>query len=265
MARDLLKVNSFDGPILEDVEETIVREEVDLGVIHPNTELVEDLTEPASAFIPPMANKVTVVSGDEVSKLAAKINPGYKEFAEQSHETEIFIRQVKEAEELVRKCEQIKWNIVKRVHQMKELSLVVKNAKAKLERGSWLSHVHVLKDIVIGFDEQVMDLKRVLLKESLRGGVDDSHAVVISGGAGCGKTTLATMLCHDPEIEATNLAKCCRKLPLALIIIGNLLSGTRVDEWRLMLSKLSQGPQAVLLDLEMDKIWQSSLATCLGV
>nr|GEW50900.1 hypothetical protein [Tanacetum cinerariifolium] len=85
---------------------------------------------------------------------------------------------------------------------MQELSLVVKNSKAKLEKGSWLCHVHVLNEIVIGFDEQVMDLKRMLLKESLREGVDDSHVVVISGGAGCGKTALATMLCHDPEIEA---------------------------------------------------------------
>ncbi|GJX73181.1 zinc finger BED domain-containing protein RICESLEEPER 2 [Tanacetum coccineum] len=51
MARDLLTVQastvasesafSISGPILEDVEETIAREEVDLGISPPNTELDE--------------------------------------------------------------------------------------------------------------------------------------------------------------------------------------------------------------------------------
>ncbi|GKD32218.1 hypothetical protein Tco_1242996 [Tanacetum coccineum] len=38
---DMCILHLSEGPILEDVEETIVREEVDLGISPPNTELDE--------------------------------------------------------------------------------------------------------------------------------------------------------------------------------------------------------------------------------
>ncbi|PWA99925.1 NB-ARC domains-containing protein [Artemisia annua] len=307
-------------------------------------------------------NRITPIL-KEIEKLN-KVLGGRKE------ETDNFIRQLNEAEELLKKCEHIRYNVVKRVRQMyklealnksilrffqidvalhgtrdaKEILLVARDVGEKMDRGGWLCHLPMLQDKAFGFEDRVGELKRLLLNDSRSD--DGCSVVVITGGAGYGKTTLATLLCHDAEVQGifgsniyfatiSNspnlkgmirnmlpfnpafqetdfandkkaiarwgsflytlqespvllllddvwslsiimdfrfkirgykilLAKCCRKLPLALIIIGNLLCGARVDEWRLMLNKLSQGPRAVL-DLEMDNIWQSQLATCLGV
>ncbi|PWA99927.1 NB-ARC domains-containing protein [Artemisia annua] len=68
----------------------------------------------------------------------------------------------------------------------------------------------------------------------------------------------------DDEIPVDFIDKYCRKLPLALSVIGRLLNGARVESWELMLRKLAQGPQAVL-DLDMDEVMKSRLAACMGV
>lgn len=49
-------------------------------------------------------------------------------------------------------------------------------------------------EFVVGFDEPLRELKMQILNEG-------EQVVVLSAPGGCGKTTLAKMLCHDEEIE----------------------------------------------------------------
>ncbi|KVI01724.1 Disease resistance protein [Cynara cardunculus var. scolymus] len=51
------------------------------------------------------------------------------------------------------------------------------------------------KDIV-GFDEPLARLKAKVIADN-----DDDSVVVVSAAGGCGKTTLAKMLCNDPQIQ----------------------------------------------------------------
>lgn len=48
---------------------------------------------------------------------------------------------------------------------------------------------------VVGLDQPLKELKEVLLKGEVR-------IKVISAPGGCGKTTLAKMLCNDPHIQS---------------------------------------------------------------
>lgn len=50
-------------------------------------------------------------------------------------------------------------------------------------------------DVVVGLDVPLQELKKMVLKVE-----DDESVLVISAPGGCGKTTLAKMLCHDLEI-----------------------------------------------------------------
>ncbi|GKG58491.1 probable disease resistance protein, partial [Tanacetum coccineum] len=59
--------------------------------------------------------------------------------------------------------------------------------------GGWLSGVPLPDGFVIGFDDQVKELKKMVLKDSV---IADCSVVVVSAGGGCGKTTLVTMLCR---------------------------------------------------------------------
>lgn len=52
-------------------------------------------------------------------------------------------------------------------------------------------------DAVVGLDVPLLELKKMLLKA-----MDDEPVVVISAPGGCGKTTLAKMVCHDQEITS---------------------------------------------------------------
>ncbi|PWA58352.1 Disease resistance protein [Artemisia annua] len=51
-----------------------------------------------------------------------------------------------------------------------------------------------LPEVIVGFDHRLAELKYRLLK-------DDTKVLVISAPGGCGKTTLAKMLCHDKDIK----------------------------------------------------------------
>nr|XP_043615223.1 probable disease resistance protein At5g66900 isoform X2 [Erigeron canadensis] len=70
------------------------------------------------------------------------------------------------------------------------LSLVQKRAGGF----SGSSSVPGVPDVVIGLDFHLQEVKRALLR-------DDNQVLTVSAPGGCGKTTLAKMLCHDNEIK----------------------------------------------------------------
>lgn len=147
-------------------------------------------------------------------------------------ETDSFIDQLKRAEVLVKECKKIKYlnvymkytlsskldeleesllrffQIEVQLHQArdtKEILVAVKDMHKRLDQrssGSWLSGVPLPDGFVIGFDDQVKKLKKMVLKDTA---VDDCSVVVVSAGGGCGKTTLVTKLCHDPQIKGIHL------------------------------------------------------------
>ncbi|KAL7582660.1 hypothetical protein Lser_V15G42565 [Lactuca serriola] len=157
---------------------------------------------------------------DEIEKLIEVLDRPKKE-------KEMFIAQMEGAEALVLKCERIKWNFYKKyTHALKldDLNasllrfcqidlqllntrgildlLVAKNVQMRMMKGDagrWSSRAPLLKDVVIGFDDRVRDLKAMVLKDSAGG--DECSVVVVSAAGGSGKTTLVTMLCHDPAIQ----------------------------------------------------------------
>ncbi|MFS7974028.1 putative powdery mildew resistance protein, RPW8 [Helianthus anomalus] len=51
-----------------------------------------------------------------------------------------------------------------------------------------------LRDFIVGLDAHLQELKRILLN-------DANQVLTVSAPGGCGKTTLAKMLCHDNEIK----------------------------------------------------------------
>ncbi|KAK9067100.1 hypothetical protein SSX86_014425 [Deinandra increscens subsp. villosa] len=51
-----------------------------------------------------------------------------------------------------------------------------------------------LPDFIVGLDVHLQELKHMLLK-------DANQVLIVSAPGGCGKTTLAKMLCHDDEIK----------------------------------------------------------------
>nr|KAJ0188684.1 hypothetical protein LSAT_V11C900466630 [Lactuca sativa] len=161
---------------------------------------------------------------DEIEKLIEVLDRPKKE-------KEMFIAQMEGAEALVLKCERIKWNFYKKyTHALKldDLNasllrfcqidlqllntrgildlLVAKNVQMRMMKGDagrWSSRAPLLKDVVIGFDDRVRDLKAMVLKDSAGG--DECSVVVVSAAGGSGKTTLVTMLCHDPAIQGQKL------------------------------------------------------------
>lgn len=75
-----------------------------------------------------------------------------------------------------------------------KLDLILNRSNILLGGVSSWGSVPGLRDLVIGFDEPLKDLKKMLLK-------DKKTVTLISAPGGCGKTTLAKMLCQDPEIK----------------------------------------------------------------
>ncbi|GKA31772.1 probable disease resistance protein [Tanacetum coccineum] len=179
------------------------------------------------------------------------------------HEKDMFIAQIKGAEAIVRKCERVKWNYYKKykhackldklnvsllrfcqidaqfvmIRDIKETLVVVKDVQQRMEdKGSssgWLSKVPVLDGFVIGFEDRVKELKKMVLKDSV---VDDCSVVVVSAGGGCGKTTLVTKLCGDPEIQGKFKSiyfATISETPNLKMVIQNLLeayhSGQQLD------------------------------------
>ncbi|KAL4558061.1 hypothetical protein LXL04_036257 [Taraxacum kok-saghyz] len=156
---------------------------------------------------------------DEIEKLIEELD-------RPKEEKEKFVAQMKGAEALVLKCEQIKWRFWKKYHHALKLDdlnasllrfcqidlqlmmmrgvmdlLVAKDVQMRMMKGDaarWSSGTPLLKGVVIGFDDRLRDLKAMVLKEASG---DECSVVVVSAAGGSGKTTLATMLCHDSAIQ----------------------------------------------------------------
>ncbi|KAI3777086.1 hypothetical protein L1987_46880 [Smallanthus sonchifolius] len=142
-------------------------------------------------------------------------------------ETKLFIFYLENGKEVVLKCSRIKcWNVYKKfVHANKLIRLdhellrffqveLQDNVSTRLtslsledgvdqvlstvakRAGGFSSSPNVLglPDVIVGLNFHLKELKRVLLKE-------DNQVVTVSAPGGCGKTTLAKMLCHDDEIK----------------------------------------------------------------
>ncbi|KAL8199358.1 hypothetical protein R6Q57_012926 [Mikania cordata] len=146
-------------------------------------------------------------------------------------ETKMFIFYLENGKEVVLKCSRIKcWNVYKKfVHvnklirldnellwffqvefqdklsaRMTGLALVdemdqVMSTITK-RAGGFSSFCNVpgppgLPDLIVGLDFHLKELKRLLLKI-------DNQVMTVSAPGGCGKTTLAKMLCHDDEIKS---------------------------------------------------------------
>ncbi|XP_074344580.1 putative disease resistance protein At5g66900 [Apium graveolens] len=75
-----------------------------------------------------------------------------------------------------------------------KLDLILKYLNINDSGFSFWGSVPGVPDGVIGFDQPLKDLKEMLLK-------DKEIVKVISAPGGCGKTTLAKMLCHDRHIK----------------------------------------------------------------
>uniref|UniRef100_A0A5B7C9B9 RPW8 domain-containing protein n=1 Tax=Davidia involucrata TaxID=16924 RepID=A0A5B7C9B9_DAVIN len=152
-------------------------------------------------------------------------------------ETNTFTDRLKEAEKLVLKCSKIKWwNYCKKSDYAKKLIeleqsllkffqmevqalismhsrkilVVVNELNVKMEQmsssrrnGGQVSEPRLflgscgvpgVSDLIVGLDVPLKELKLQLLKDGV-------SVVVLSAPGGCGKTTLAKLLCHDNEIK----------------------------------------------------------------
>ncbi|KAJ9552590.1 hypothetical protein OSB04_016635, partial [Centaurea solstitialis] len=178
----------------------------------------------------------------------------YKVLDRPTQEIHMFIDQLKVAVDLVRKCEHIKWNPYKtyrhslklddqnalllrffqiellQPRDVKELLVAVKDVQERMEKGNSGGWFPLLKSDVIGFDDQLRDLKAMVLKDSM---VDDCSVVVVSAGEGWGKTTLVTKLCHDPQIQGKfgrNIYfATISETPNLKVVIKNLLPKNQFD------------------------------------
>lgn len=83
-----------------------------------------------------------------------------------------------------------------------KLDLILDRSNISVSGVSSWGTVPGLRDQVIGFDEPLKDLKKMLLK-------DKKTVTLISAPGGCGKTTLAKMLCQDPEIKGETSSTYC--------------------------------------------------------
>lgn len=152
-------------------------------------------------------------------------------------EEEQIIRYLKDAADLVLKCSKVKsWNAYhKSVYAKKlisldndlvrffqvnaqadaaitgmEISIEIGIMQKKLDQllaagtgglSGWCS-VPGLPELIVGLDVHLAELKSRLRK-------DETRVLVISAPAGCGKTTLAKMFCHDDEIKGSHNTSLC--------------------------------------------------------
>ncbi|GJW58624.1 probable disease resistance protein [Tanacetum coccineum] len=212
-----------------------------------------------------------------------------KELAQRKEEADMYIDLIKDAEVLVRKCERIKYNLWKRYRHASKLDKFNKsmlkftqvylplvgvrdgkNVLVEVKGGSsGSSRVPLLHGNVTGFDDQVRALKAMVVKDPAG---DDCSVVVVSAAGGCGKTTLVTMLCHDPEIKAETFDNniyfvTVSSSPNIRVIIKSLLErnmprerlkfaneAVAIQEWG---SFLGENKTPVLLVL--DDVWSHSI------
>ncbi|XP_076923770.1 putative disease resistance protein At5g66900 [Bidens hawaiensis] len=216
-------------------------------------------------------------------------------------ETERFKNLLKQAENLVVKCKKIKWEFWKRSGHSSKLD-EMNESLLKLVQVDLQLHIAVTVDnaldqviatheavkaiekvivvgssrglsssvplescVAIGFDDNVRDLKAMVLKDSIDG---DCSVVVVSAAGGCGKTILVTKLCHDPHIQerfGTNIyfVTVSRTYDKTVIIKtllpelpGNIDDDIAVQQWG---SFLGKSTSEVLLVL--DDVWSASVIT----
>ncbi|GJY48456.1 probable disease resistance protein [Tanacetum coccineum] len=178
-------------------------------------------------------------------------------------EKDMFVTQLQGAEAIIRECERVKGNYYKKykharkldnlnasllkfcqinvqlqqARDMKEALVILKDLQQIMgDKGSlsgWQSKVPLLPGFVIGFGDRVKELKKMVLKDSA---VDDCSVVVVSAGGGCGKTTLVTKLCGDPDIQGKFKSiyfATISETPNLKMVIKNLLEanhgGQRLD------------------------------------
>ncbi|MFS7891077.1 putative powdery mildew resistance protein, RPW8 [Helianthus anomalus] len=136
----------------------------------------------------------------------------------------MFIFYLENGKQTVLKCSKIKcWNVYKKfVHANKLIRLdhellrffqaelqdnlsvkfmgldlggeVVSSVTKRAGGFSNSCNVPGLPDVIVGLDSHFKEVKRMLLK-------DDIQVLTVSAPGGCGKTTLAKMLCHDNDIK----------------------------------------------------------------
>lgn len=91
---------------------------------------------------------------------------------------------------------QLACNSIKTLVEVDDLSDKLDRMFSILKKGSGGGYCDVpgLPDLIVGLDEPLKELKRMVLKT-------DASVVVLSAPGGCGKTTLAKMMCKDKEIQ----------------------------------------------------------------
>ncbi|KAM0000750.1 putative powdery mildew resistance protein, RPW8 [Helianthus debilis subsp. tardiflorus] len=209
-------------------------------------------------------------------------------------ETKMFIFYLENGKETVLKCSRIRcWNVYRKfVHTNKLIRLdheLLRFFQAELQdnlsvkfrgldlggevvssvtkRAGGFSNscdVPGLPDVIVGLDFHVKEVKRVLLK-------DDNQVVIVSAPGGCGKTTLARMLCHDDEIKGifrdnifyvtvsrtTSLKTVVQKLFTHHLHLNNCEFQTDEEAKNELQNVIRQmGPQRILLVL--DDVWSES-------
>ncbi|KAJ0816653.1 putative protein kinase RLK-Pelle-LRR-I-1 family [Helianthus annuus] len=211
-------------------------------------------------------------------------------------EIDMFIGQLKGAEHLVLKCEHIEQNFYKRYRQslkledlnasllrffridvqlqeardVKEVLEVVKDVQKRMEKQSFSGWSPLLKGAVVGLDDQVSTLKQLVFRDSA---INDCSVVVVTAAGGCGKTTLVTKFCHDPEVQGKFRRHIyfatISSTPSLKVIIKNLIQKNQggqqsdftsdedaIHKWR---SFLSENKSEVLLVL--DDVRDASIVT----
>lgn len=152
---------------------------------------------------------------DEIEKLNVILD-GKKE------ETDSLIEQWKKGTELIHRCSSVPFweryffskKLIKFKESLSQFSLSVQllqtveskkilvgvneiNGKMDHLISNWFlgsCDVPGLPDFIVGLDGPLKELKMVLLE-------GEASVVLLSATGGCGKTTLAKMLCHDDEIK----------------------------------------------------------------
>lgn len=214
-------------------------------------------------------------------------------------ETDSFLCQLKRGEKLVRKCSKIKcWDFYRRYTYSKKL----KDLDESLLRFFQLdAQVHVVRDnkrimvgmrevdekvdgilsilsnnfpgwcdvpgvpeFVVGVDNQLQDLKLMLLSGS-------DPVVVLSAPGGCGKTTLAKILCSDEEIRGIYKDNIffvtVSRMPNLKLIVQKILQSKdklhvpdfqsdeeAINQFELLLRRLAPYPALLVLD----DVWSGS-------
>ena len=145
-------------------------------------------------------------------------------------ETETLIEHMKKGEKLVRKCSKIRWwnyyfkvrystklqeldkeivkfcqvdlqvygtrNALKALLSMNRMLQKVDSVGESLETPRASCAVPGLRDLTVGLEMPIMELKTLLLKEEVQ-------LLLLTAPGGCGKTTLVQKLCQDDEIKGT--------------------------------------------------------------